>query len=104
MELSDRVRIRREELNLTQDELAKKMGYASRVSVNKIENGRPVSQKIIVKLAAALDVTPSYLMGWTEDSPQREDIVSEITDRLSALTPEQQEQVLRFAEFLKTQE
>lgn len=66
MELSDRVRCRREELGLTQDDLAKRMGYKSRVSINKIENGRPVSQKIIVRLADALGVSVPYLMGWDE--------------------------------------
>ena len=66
MELSDRVRWRREELGLTQDDLAKRMGYKSRVSINKIENGRPVSQKIIVRLAEALGVSIPYLMGWDE--------------------------------------
>lgn len=66
MELSDRVRRRREELGLTQDMLAQRMGYKSRVSINKIENGRPVSQKIIARLADALDVSIPYLMGWDE--------------------------------------
>lgn len=66
MELSDRVRSRREELGLTQDMLAQRMGYKSRVSINKIENGRPVSQKIIARLADALDVSIPYLMGWDE--------------------------------------
>lgn len=66
MELSERVRARREELQLTQEELAVRMGYKSRVSINKIENGRPVSQKIIVRLADALDVSVPYLMGWDE--------------------------------------
>lgn len=66
MELSDRVRRRREDMGLTQDDLAKRMGYKSRVSINKIENGRPVSQKIIVRLAEALGVSVPYLMGWDE--------------------------------------
>lgn len=66
MELADKVRRRREELRLTQEELALRMGYKSRVSINKIENGRPVSQKIIARLADALDVTIPYLMGWDE--------------------------------------
>lgn len=69
MELADRVRIRREELGLNQTELARKMGYKSRVSINKIEKGRPISQKLIVRLAEALDVSPSYLMGW-DDNPE----------------------------------
>ena len=66
MELAERVRQRREALGLTQDELAKRMGYKSRVSINKIENGRLVSQKIIARLAEALGVSPAYLMGWDE--------------------------------------
>ena len=66
MELADKVRCRREELRLTQEELALRMGYKSRVSINKIENGRPVSQKIIARLAEALDVSIPYLMGWDE--------------------------------------
>lgn len=66
MELADRVRCRRESLGLTQEDLALRMGYKSRVSINKIENGRPVSQKIIVRLAEALGVSIPYLMGWDE--------------------------------------
>lgn len=70
MELSDRVRKKRIELGLSQEELAERMGYSSRSSINKIEMGRPVTQKIIIRLAKALDTTPSYLMGW-EEEPQK---------------------------------
>ena len=67
MKLADKVRIRRNELNLSQEELAKRMGYSSRTSINKIENGRPCSQKIIARLAEALDVSIAYLMGWEDE-------------------------------------
>lgn len=66
MDLSKKVRIRREELGWSQDELARRMGYSSRSSINKIENGRPCSQKIIARLARALDVPIAYLMDWDE--------------------------------------
>ena len=33
----DRIRARRIELGLTQDELAERLGYASKTSVNKVE-------------------------------------------------------------------
>ena len=69
--LADRVRTLREELGLSQEELARKMGYQSRTSINKIEKGRPVSQKIIVRLAEALDTTPSVLMGWVDEEPSK---------------------------------
>ena len=66
MELADKVRMRREQLGLSQEELALRMGYKSRSSINKIETGRPVTQKIIVRLAEALGVSIPYLMGWDE--------------------------------------
>lgn len=66
MELADKVKQRRIELGLSQEELAQRMGYSSRSSINKIENGRAVSQRIIVNLAKALQVTVPYLMGWEE--------------------------------------
>lgn len=66
MSLADRVRMRREELKLSQDDLAQKLGYKSRTSVNKVECGRKISQKVIVRYADALGVSPAYLMGWDE--------------------------------------
>lgn len=69
MDLANRVRHRREELGLSQEDLAFRMGYSSRTSINKIENGRPCSQKIIVRLAEALNVSIPYLMGWEEEKP-----------------------------------
>lgn len=66
MEIADKVRIRREQLGWSQEELALRMGYKSRSSINKIETGRPVTQKIIVRLAEALGVSIPYLMGWDE--------------------------------------
>lgn len=66
MNLADKVKKKRIELGFSQDELAKKMGYTSRSSINKIEKGREVSDKIVHKLADALDVSFSYLMGFEE--------------------------------------
>lgn len=110
MDLANKVRMRREQLGWTQDELAKRMGYASRVSINKIENGRPVSQKIIVRLATALETTPAWLMGWEDDDPQlnKEEIKKKLTaigelpdyiqafiDLLQGVTEEQAGQLLQ---------
>ena len=63
-----RARKRRLELRLSQEEVANRMGLAHRVSVYNIEKGRPITQKVIVRLAKALETTPSYLMGWETDS------------------------------------
>ena len=40
LELFKRIRSRREELGISQDELAKRIGYKSRSSINKIEMGK----------------------------------------------------------------
>jgi repressor LexA len=70
MRFCDRVRSRREELGLSQDELAKKMGYKSRSTINKIELGiNDVSQSKIVALAKALNTTIGFLMGDEEKQP-----------------------------------
>lgn len=82
MELADRVKLKRKELGLTQDELAKRMGYKSRVSINKIEMGRPVTQKIIVRLAEVLNTTPSFLMGWEDKEDNTHNTYSEIGNNL----------------------
>lgn len=68
MEIGDRIRARREELKMSQDELARAIGYKSRSSINKIElDGRGLPQDKIIQLARALRVTPAYLMGWAEN-------------------------------------
>lgn len=68
MDIGQRIRHRREELNMSQKELARLVGYTSRTTVNKIENGaNNLRQNKIVAFAAALDCTPAYLMGWEEE-------------------------------------
>ena len=66
MTIGERIKYRREELGLTQEELAKKCGYKSRSSINKIELSRELPLKKISLMADALETTPSYLMGWEE--------------------------------------
>lgn len=63
-EINDRIRIRREELGITQDELARRMGYKSRSSINKIEkNMADIPQSKIELFAKALNTSCAYLMG-----------------------------------------
>lgn len=64
MQIGDRIKARRLELGLTQDELAKKLGYKSRSTINKIElNINDITQPKIVEFAAALETSVMYLMG-----------------------------------------
>lgn len=62
-----RIKETRKELGITQDELAQRTGY-DRTSISKIENGLvdiPISG--IEKIAKALDCSPAYLIGWTDE-------------------------------------
>lgn len=68
--IGERIKEARIKKGLSQTELAEKLGYKSRSSINKIEvGGRDIPRSQIVKIAEILDVTPSYLMGWEDDKP-----------------------------------
>ena len=76
MTIGERIASRRKALGLTQDELAKKMGYKSKAAISKIEtNVNDISQSQVVKFAEVLDTTINYLMGWEEPAkePAQED-------------------------------
>ena len=63
-----RIRERRIELKISQEELALKVGYKSKSTVNKIEhNERDIQIDKVEEFAKALAVSPCFLMGW-EDS------------------------------------
>ena len=90
MTVADRIRITREEKGLTQEQLAIKMGYTGKSSVSKIEiSGNDITLKKVSRVAKALGVTPSYLMGWDE---------SEEYSALRTATPEDIDEALRVYE------
>lgn len=63
--IGSNIKKRREELGLTQEELAKKMGYKSKSTINKIEMGiNDITQSKVIAFAKVLATTPAYLMGW----------------------------------------
>lgn len=64
IDLSSRIRQRREQLGLSQEELAARMGYRSKSSITKLEKGiNDLPRAKLEELAAALDTTPAWLMG-----------------------------------------
>lgn len=68
MNIGDKIRIRREELGMTQMDLAEKVGYVSRSSVAKVEaNANGMTRNKVLLFAKALNVTPEYLLGWDGD-------------------------------------
>lgn len=68
MTIGERIKQRRTELGLSQEEVANKLGYKSRTSVFKVEQGitdLPLSK--VKEFAKVLKTSPSYLMGWAEE-------------------------------------
>lgn len=70
MRLYERIKSRREELGLSQEELAHRVGYKDRSSIAKIESGvNDITQSKIAIFAKALETTTLWLMGDTEAPP-----------------------------------
>ena len=87
----------REELGMSQDELAEKTGYTSRSSIAKIEKGLvDLQQSKIINFANALGVTPSQLMGW-DDQPTT--IAAHFDG--AEYTEAELDEIRQFAEFVK---
>jgi len=95
------IRQRRIELNMTQEELAHKLGYKSKSSINKIELGiAGISQSKIKDFAKALDCSPLLFI---EDVPH--DAISSdadmiLVEKFNQLPPEQKDNVLKYIDFL----
>lgn len=65
MKLYENIRARRQELKMTQQELAARLGYKSTSTIAKIEAGKSdIPQSKILAFATALDTTVGKLMGW----------------------------------------
>lgn len=69
MSLGQNIRLYREKLGMSQEELAKKLGYKDRSTIAKIENNvNDLTQSKIVAIANALQTTPAALMGWGDSA------------------------------------
>lgn len=111
MTIGQRIKIRREELNMSQDDLAKKVGYKSRSSINKIElDLYSLKQSKIKAIADALETTPSYIMGWDEEAEEAKKAAPSEVDSLNAeiiklfmgLTADQKKEALNYLRYLST--
>ena len=73
MNVGERIRERRKELNVSVDELAKRLNK-NRTTVYRYEKGdiENLPIDILDPLAKALETTPAYLMGW-DTKPNKDD-------------------------------
>ena len=71
----------RRQLGWTQEELAEKMGYKHKSSINKIELGiADITQSKVVQFAEVLGTTPAYLMGWHDDEKQNSPTENDLSE------------------------
>lgn len=97
MTVGERIKQRRNELHLTQEQLAKKVGYKHKSSINKLESDKSaLSQDKIIAVAEALGVSPDYLFYGSE--------LDQRVVELNLLTPENQENLLTYYNYLIEQQ
>ena len=86
MTIGDKINYLREQNNMTLEELGNKVGVG-KSTIRKWEKGMIVNMKRdkIKKLADALGVSPSYLMGWTEEEYIQDSIERHYSTSLASL-------------------
>ena len=76
--VGDNISWMRRQLGWTQEELALKMGYKSKSTINKIELGiNDIPQSKIARFAEVLGTTPARLMGWEEENLPTEETITD---------------------------
>lgn len=97
--IGKRVRKRREELGLTQKELADRMGYKSKSTINKIElDINDVNQTTLSRLAEALDIDVLYFFDDTESF----DTIAKYILKIENLTEEKRRDVFRYIDYIES--
>lgn len=102
MEMKEIIKNRRSELGLTLEEVARRVGV-SRSTVLRWETGaiKDLGRDKIAALAAALHVSPEYLLGWTDDPSIK--MGMDLAAATADLDPEEAQSVLNYIAFLKSQ-
>ncbi len=89
MTIADRVKRRRIELGMSQQDLADKAGYCGKTVISRFEHAADdISLKQVKRLADALDTSLEYLMGW-----QAEKQMTPIEQLLQEKQVQQSEQI-----------
>lgn len=75
LELYKNIKRRRQQLKMTQTDLALKIGYADKSMIAKIEKGNvDLPQSKILAFANVLETTPGELMGWDYEAEPTETV------------------------------
>lgn len=84
MTIGARIKARRQELKLSQRELAAQLGYTDHTTLTRIEAGKvDLPQSRLMKIAKVLGVTPGYLIGSAnEEDSQKNSQLAKLAVRL----------------------
>ena len=101
MTVGERMKSLREQQNITQTDLADAVG-ASKQTIYKYENNiiTNIPADKIEAIASVLHCSPSYLMGWETNMPAVNTLAAHFDG--DEYTPEELEEIRRYAEFVKS--
>lgn len=100
-EIMNRMKLRREELDMSYQTLSDKVGI-SKSTLQRYETGSIRNMPIdkLEDIAKALNVSPSYLMGWDEASDKKPLTIAAHFDG-GEYTEDELDEIRQFAEFVK---
>lgn len=97
IELGGKIRYRRQQLNISQQELAEAVGYTSKGMISNIEAGKVnIPMDKLVLIAHCLGVTPSYFLS-NEPAPMDMKLYEQIRD----LSDEERKQVFAYINIIR---
>lgn len=90
--LGKRITQRRQEINMTMDELAHLMGYKHRSSIQKLENGENgLPSDKVEELAGYLQMDPAELMGWIRLNAKNHGMTKLVQKAFEQVMPSEEE-------------
>ncbi|WP_273478515.1 helix-turn-helix transcriptional regulator [Ignavigranum ruoffiae] len=104
MSFQNRLKSARESKNMTLKELAKKIGKTE-ATVQRYESGeiKNLKNDIVEKMAEVLEVSPAYLMGWSDGPKYSSDQLRVAAHIDDDVTEDQMQNIIKYIEFLKSQ-
>lgn len=104
MTTAQKIKRKREELGLSQEALAKRMGLKSKSSVSRIENsGDDITLKDVERIAEALGCSPLELMGWIYDPADLPPHLQRMVHYCNMMSARQRNEVESYMKYLVSQ-
>lgn len=87
MSIGERIRQRREEIGISQAQLADAIGCKTKTSISRIENNlEKLTIQRLERVANALYVNPAVLAGWEEEKKSFSKVEKEIINKFRCLS------------------